>query len=166
MERNKKGDQDWTPAWLNQVRRRVRRWCASDAGSSWVVAVSGGGDSVALVRGVAQAGAELGLTLSVAHLDHGVRGDAARADAAFVHDLAGSMGLPLDLGAWQPTRTGHFEADAAGPGMLGSGRLPSLEAPRRSRSDTRATTRLRRSCTGSSGVPGYEAWRVCLHNAS
>ncbi len=112
MERNKKGDQDWTPAWLNQVRRRVRRWCASDAGSRWVVAVSGGGDSVALVRALHRLAPELGLSLSVAHLDHGVRGDAAQADAAFVHDLAVSLGLPLDLGAWQPTRTGHFEADA------------------------------------------------------
>ena len=50
--------------------------------------------------------------LSVAHLDHGVRGEPARADAAFVEDLARSLGLPFDLGHWRPERTGHFEADA------------------------------------------------------
>jgi tRNA(Ile)-lysidine synthase len=50
--------------------------------------------------------------LSVAHLDHGVRGEAARADAAFVAELAGSLGLPFDLGVWRPLRAGHFESDA------------------------------------------------------
>jgi tRNA(Ile)-lysidine synthase len=54
----------------------------------------------------------LGLSLSVAHLDHGVRGEAARADADFVAALAESLGLPFDLGRWQPGRSGHFEADA------------------------------------------------------
>jgi tRNA(Ile)-lysidine synthase len=54
----------------------------------------------------------LALRLSVAHLDHGVRGEAARADAAFVAGLAAALGLPLDLGQWQPDRSSHFEADA------------------------------------------------------
>jgi tRNA(Ile)-lysidine synthase len=55
---------------------------------------------------------ELGLTLSVAHLDHGVRGEAARQDAEFVERLAGTLGLPFDLGHWQPERPGHFESRA------------------------------------------------------
>jgi tRNA(Ile)-lysidine synthase len=48
----------------------------------------------------------------VAHLDHGVRGEGAQADAGFVAGLAGSLDLPFDLGHWRPTRAGHFEADA------------------------------------------------------
>jgi len=52
------------------------------------------------------------LRLSVAHLDHGARGPAAQADAAFVADLSTSLGLPVDLGQWQPARAGHFESDA------------------------------------------------------
>jgi len=112
MEPEKSRDQDWTPAWLERVRRRARRWCATGVGTTWVVAVSGGGDSVGLVRALHRLAPELGLTLSVAHLDHGTRGEAARADAAFVHALAGSLGLPLDLGQWRPTRARHFEADA------------------------------------------------------
>ena len=48
----------------------------------------------------------------MAHLDHGVRGEAARADAAFVAELAASLGLPCDLGQWQPVRAAHFESDA------------------------------------------------------
>jgi tRNA(Ile)-lysidine synthase len=65
-----------------------------------------------LLRALNALGPELGLALSVAHLDHGVRGEASRADAAFVEALADELGLPCHLGQWRPTRTGHFEADA------------------------------------------------------
>jgi len=112
MEHDKPLDQDWSPAWLERVRRRVRRWRPPGAGTTWVVAVSGGSDSVGLLRALHRLAPELGLTLSVAHLDHGARGEAARGDAAFVHDLAGSLDLPLDVGQWRPARAGHFEADA------------------------------------------------------
>ena len=77
-----------------------------------MVAVSGGGDSVALLRVMHQVSQGAGLRLSVAHLDHGVREEAARADAAFVAELAESLGLPCDLGRWKPARAAHFESDA------------------------------------------------------
>ncbi|WP_148598029.1 tRNA lysidine(34) synthetase TilS [Aquisphaera giovannonii] len=100
------------PPWIGRVRRRiVRRW-PDLVGQAWVVAVSGGGDSVGLLRALHAVAPELGLRLSVAHLDHGVRGGEAEADAAFVADLAGRLGLPADLGRWEPSRPGHFEADA------------------------------------------------------
>jgi tRNA(Ile)-lysidine synthase len=65
-----------------------------------------------LLRVLHRLAPELGLRLSVAHLDHGVRGVEARGDALFVEELAGSLGLPVDLGQWQPAGPGHFEADA------------------------------------------------------
>ena len=46
------------------------------------------------------------------HLDHGVRGEASRADAAFVAELAAMLGLPFDQGQWRPSRSGHFESEA------------------------------------------------------
>ncbi len=98
--------------WIDRVERRLARWCEQGLDKSWVAAVSGGGDSVGLLRVLHQLAGPLGLQLSVAHLDHGVRGEEARADAAFVAALAGSLGLPFVLGAWQPTRSGHFESDA------------------------------------------------------
>jgi tRNA(Ile)-lysidine synthase len=55
---------------------------------------------------------EVGLELTVAHLDHGARGAAAQADAQFVADLAAQLGLPMVLGHWEPARTGGFEANA------------------------------------------------------
>ena len=98
--------------WIKRIERRITRWLAHDVSRVWVVAVSGGGDSVGLLRVLCQVAQPLGLILSVAHLDHGVRGEAARADAAFVAELAQSLGLPVDVGQWQPVRAGHFESDA------------------------------------------------------
>jgi len=99
--------------WIDRIGRRIRRWCRPRGlGKVWVVAVSGGGDSVALLRVLHHLAKGVGLRLSVAHLDHGVRGEAARADAAFVVELARSLGLPCDLGQWKPARAAHFESDA------------------------------------------------------
>lgn len=59
------------------------------------IAVSGGADSVALLRALAGRSASLGLVLSVAHLHHGLRGAEADADLEFVRELAGQLGLPF-----------------------------------------------------------------------
>jgi len=99
--------------WVGSLERRLKRWCGhAGLGPGWVVAVSGGGDSVGLLRVLHELAKRVDLRLSVAHLDHGARGPAARADAAFVAELSASLGLPVDLGQWQPRRAGHFESDA------------------------------------------------------
>lgn len=59
------------------------------------VAVSGGADSVALLRALHARAAELGLVLEVAHLHHGLRGAEADADLEFVRALAGRLELPF-----------------------------------------------------------------------
>jgi tRNA(Ile)-lysidine synthase len=59
------------------------------------VGVSGGADSVALLRALACRASELGLVLSVAHLHHGLRGAEADADLEFVRELAGRLRLPF-----------------------------------------------------------------------
>jgi tRNA(Ile)-lysidine synthase len=106
----------WNPVvkqpWIERIKRPIERSIAHGASRVWVVAVSGGSDSVGLLRVLGELKETLGLVLSVAHLDHGVRGEAARADARFVAELAESMDLEVDLARWQPGRPGHFEADA------------------------------------------------------
>lgn len=97
--------------WIRAVEHRLARWRAR-FGATWLVGVSGGSDSVALLRLLHELAPRLELDLTVAHLDHGARGEAARADAAFVANLAAALGRPFVLGRWQPTRTAHFEADA------------------------------------------------------
>jgi tRNA(Ile)-lysidine synthase len=98
--------------WVDRIEWRIKRWLDQGIGRAWVVAVSGGSDSVGLLRVLCQIAEPLQLCLSVAHLDHGVRGAAADSDAAFVNELARSLGLAVDLGQWRPSRTGHFESDA------------------------------------------------------
>lgn len=62
-------------------------------GMRLAVGVSGGADSVALLRTLVDAAPEIGLVLSVAHMHHGIRGAEAEADAEFVAGLAAELGL-------------------------------------------------------------------------
>ena len=64
-------------------------------GMRLAVGVSGGADSVALLRALAGRSRELGLVLSVSHLHHGLRGAEADADLDFVRELAEQLGLPF-----------------------------------------------------------------------
>ena len=57
------------------------------------VAVSGGTDSVALLRRLIELAPEIGLVLSVAHVHHGIRGSEADGDVEFVSALAAVHGL-------------------------------------------------------------------------
>jgi len=59
------------------------------------VGVSGGADSVALLRALAERAGELGLVLHVAHLHHGLRGAEADGDLEFVRALAARLDLPF-----------------------------------------------------------------------
>jgi len=61
------------------------------------VAVSGGADSTALMRTLLAKRAELGIVLSVLHVEHGLRGEASAHDAAFVASLAKEWELPFEM---------------------------------------------------------------------
>ena len=61
------------------------------------VAVSGGADSVALLRLLFGLRERLGIVLSVAHFDHQLRGKASEGDAKFVAELAEGLGLPFHI---------------------------------------------------------------------
>jgi tRNA(Ile)-lysidine synthase len=63
------------------------------------VAVSGGADSVALLRVLVELRKELGIVVSVAHYHHGIRGADADSDEAFVRELTARFGLELHVGA-------------------------------------------------------------------
>ena len=62
-----------------------------------LVAVSGGADSVCLLYVLYGLRGRLGVALHVAHLNHGLRGAEADADAAYVSELAQSLGIPATI---------------------------------------------------------------------
>jgi tRNA(Ile)-lysidine synthase len=76
-----------------QVLTTIRRHRMFRAGDRVGVAVSGGADSVALLRLLEELGAGLGIRLLVVHFNHRLRGKAADADQRFVAALASSRGL-------------------------------------------------------------------------
>jgi tRNA(Ile)-lysidine synthase len=61
------------------------------------VAVSGGADSVCLLKVLLELGPRWDLRLRVLHLDHGLRGEESRADAGFVQRVAEQAGLECEL---------------------------------------------------------------------
>jgi tRNA(Ile)-lysidine synthase len=62
-----------------------------------VVGVSGGADSVCLLHVLAKWRKGLGIKLHIAHLNHQLRGDESEADAEYVSNLAGSLGIPITI---------------------------------------------------------------------
>jgi len=71
----------------------IRREAVIRPGARVGVAVSGGADSVALLRILEALANELGITLLVAHFNHSLRASESDADATFVEDLAKEFGL-------------------------------------------------------------------------
>jgi tRNA(Ile)-lysidine synthase len=59
------------------------------------VALSGGADSVALLRALVDRREELGLVLHAAHLHHGLRGEEADGDREFCRELAARLDVPF-----------------------------------------------------------------------
>lgn len=68
------------------------------AGIKVGVAVSGGADSLALLRLLAGLRAELGVVVSAVHFNHRLRGQASDTDEKFVAALAGKLGVTLHMG--------------------------------------------------------------------
>src|SRR5262245_19480690 len=82
------------------LRRALRGPCRLPAGSTLLVAVSGGADSTALLVALASVAREFSLTLRAAHLHHGLRGADADGDLAHVRALCGRLAVPLKAARW------------------------------------------------------------------
>ena len=82
----------------DQVLHYIRECKLLKAGDRVAVAVSGGADSVALLRMLLELRAELGIVLFVAHFNHQLRGADSDADERFVVELARQHDLPCFCG--------------------------------------------------------------------
>lgn len=90
---------------LDVVAETVARHAMLRPGDRVVVGVSGGPDSLALLDVLARLRDAFGVSLVAAHLNHGLRADAA-ADLNAVRRVAGGLGVPVradraELGPWR-----------------------------------------------------------------
>lgn len=80
-------------ALLSQITKNIRQRGLLPAGARVLVAVSGGVDSMVLLRVLHALAAERGWRLVVAHFNHQLRGSASDGDARFVERVARRLGL-------------------------------------------------------------------------
>jgi tRNA(Ile)-lysidine synthase len=82
---------------LDSARKTITEFDMICPGDTVLIGVSGGPDSVALLNVMNQLVPELSLKLAAAHLNHGLRKEAAE-EAAFVASICDSLGLTCHIG--------------------------------------------------------------------
>ena len=82
---------------LQTVEQAITTYAMFKPNDKVLVGVSGGPDSVALLHVLLELTPRYGLKLGIAHLNHGLRGREADADAEFVSSLARKFDLPCYL---------------------------------------------------------------------
>lgn len=100
------------PEVLAWVEAAVSKPSAAAARGRWIVAVSGGSDSVALALLVWVHWPEWRKKLVLAHFDHRLRGAASTADAAFCRRLADGLGVAFAGARWNARPAQPNEATA------------------------------------------------------
>jgi tRNA(Ile)-lysidine synthase len=78
---------------LKTIRKTVENASMLAPGDHLLLAVSGGPDSVALMRVLTLLSAEYQLHLTTAHLNHGLRGAESKGEEEFVRDLCTGLGM-------------------------------------------------------------------------
>ena len=86
---------------LHDTEARVLAWCEQAGlfahGQRVAAAVSGGADSMALLRILLALAGRLGVEVSACHVNHKLRGPDADADEAFVRAECARLGVPLTV---------------------------------------------------------------------
>jgi len=99
---------------LNQVRKTIENHSMLVQGDHLLVAVSGGADSVSLLHVLARLADEYRLQLTVAHLNHDLRGAESEHEEAFVRRLCAEMRIScicktVDVGLLQKAKGRSLE---------------------------------------------------------
>ena len=77
---------------------KSKEFLLANTNSPWVVAFSGGADSLLILLLVYAAFPEIRDQLTVAHFNHNLRGDESNKDAIFVEEIASRLQLKIKLG--------------------------------------------------------------------
>lgn len=99
------------PTLLSSVRRTLVEECAIRSGERILVAVSGGGDSAALLHALSKLAPDLGVSLVAHGVDHGLRNEAA-AELDVAGTLAMRCGVPFERTSVCVARGGNLQARA------------------------------------------------------
>lgn len=155
---------------IPKVQNYIREGRLILPGERVSVAVSGGADSVCLLRVLLELREELGVVLSVAHFNHRIRGSDADADENFVTDLAQQFELEFhsasaDVPAY--AREHHVSLETAArelrhdwfARLLGDGKCDKIATAHTQ--DDQAETVLMRILrgTGTRGLAGISPWQ-------
>lgn len=96
---------------LKRFLETIKRYGLIQKGDKILVAVSGGPDSLTLLSQLSGLKTRLGLTLHIAHMDHGLRKD-SKLDALFVKSWADKLKIPITIKQLNPeikNRKGSLE---------------------------------------------------------
>ena len=118
------------PGLIHKLAASLETPEAPRPGEHLLVAVSGGPDSTALLVALVELAPSRRLTLTAAHVDHGLRGAESADDAARVAELAGRLGVPL---------VSRALALAPGAGLEARGRRARYRALAAMAAEARAT---------------------------
>ena len=99
------------PALLRRTERTLREETPLERGDRILVAISGGGDSVALLHVLARLAPRLGFELCAHGIDHGLR-PAARAELDLAAELASTLGVSFSRSELALAEGGNLQARA------------------------------------------------------
>ena len=83
----------WDEGMLDRVSEYINEYNLISEGDKIVVGVSGGADSVCLLHSLSELYRQKPVELLVVHIHHGIRGEEADRDEAFVQNLSEKLGL-------------------------------------------------------------------------
>jgi tRNA(Ile)-lysidine synthase len=99
------------PSLITTVRRTLLEECGPLASRAVLAAVSGGGDSQAMLSVLARLAPELGFSLSAHGVDHGLRSE-AESELDLAQKLATKLGVPFGRTRLSLERGGNLQARA------------------------------------------------------
>ncbi len=134
---------------LEQVRKTITRYNMLPRASRVAVAVSGGPDSVCLLHALVDLAPSLQITLSVAHLNHHLRGAESDEDEHFVARLAATLNLPFHRAAANLPAVENLEQAARNARRAFFAQLPADRIALGHTRDDQAETVLFRLLRGS-----------------
>jgi len=86
---------------MKKISETIKKYRLIQRGDKILLGVSGGPDSLALLLQLFSLKNKLGLTLHIAHIDHGLRKD-SQSDALFVENLARRLNIPISITRLDP----------------------------------------------------------------